>query len=110
MMNFFRDGGFNMWILLAAAIATCVVAATRPREARPGVFVVGVITSLIFGLLGISTGLVAVATHYHQFPGDPLANLATGLRELSNNGTFAATLAMFQGLAALVTGRMVAKS
>jgi uncharacterized membrane protein len=108
MMDYMREGGFGMWLMLAAAVATFVTAALRPREARPGIFVVGCIASLVLGMLGLSTGLVAVANHYHRFP-EPLAALATGLRELSHNGTFAALLAMAQGLAALITGRAVAK-
>ena len=108
MINYFREGGFGMWLLLGAAIATFAIASSRPREARPTVFVAGVITSLTLGLLGLSTGLVAVSRHFQQFP-QPLIALGTGLGELANNGSFAALLAAIQGVAALVTGRAAAK-
>lgn len=101
MLDFFRDGGFNMWLLLLSFIATVVLAAGRKGDDRVAVLVGGCIVSLILGLLGISMGLIAVATNYQRFP-EPLAALAQGLNELSNNGTFGALLATLQGMGAIV--------
>jgi len=103
-MDFMRDGGFNMWLLVFAAVATVVVAVIRKPDERALTFLCGCIISLILGFLGISTGLQAVAAGYTKFP-EPLAALAMGLRELSNNGILAALLATLQGMAALVTRR-----
>ncbi len=95
MMNFMRDGGFGMWATLLAAIGTFVVGHIRPRESRSRIFTFGAIVSLASGLLGMATGLMAVAAHYNHFP-QPLEALAMGLRELSNNGVFGAALAVIQ--------------
>lgn len=101
MLDFFRDGGANMWLLLFAFVATIAVAGARKPEDRVATLVTGCIISLILAILGISTGLQAVAANYHKFP-EPLPALATGLRELSNNGIFGALLATIQGMGALV--------
>ena len=68
------------------------------------VFTVGCIFSLISGMLGMSTGMVAVAKHYRDFP-DPLWALGEGLRELSNNGTFAVILAFILFVVGVVSKR-----
>jgi hypothetical protein len=101
MLNYMREGGFGMWLLLAAALVTCGLAATRTARARPAILVAGCITSLMLGLLGLSLGLAAVSAQYGRFP-DPVAAIGQGLGELSHNGTFAAALAALQGIAALV--------
>lgn len=108
MMNYFRDGGFTMWIILLGAVLTFVVAAVKDRESRPVVFTVGCIFSLIAGMMGLSLGMVAVS-HYFQRVQAPAAVVAQGLGELSNNGSFAATLALVQGVAALISAWSVAK-
>ncbi|MEW5855351.1 MAG: hypothetical protein AB2A00_41640 [Myxococcota bacterium] len=101
-MDFMRDGGFNMWLLLASAVATVAWAASKPAAERPVILLGGCLASLVLGFLGISTGLIAVSANYNKFP-EPLEALAMGLRELSNNGLFAAALATVQGLGAAVT-------
>lgn len=101
MLDFFRDGGFNMWLLLFSAVATFGVAAMRKPGDRAITFLTGCIISLILAILGISLGLQMVAANYQRFP-EPLAALAMGLRELSNNGIFGVLLATVQGMAAIV--------
>jgi hypothetical protein len=102
MMDFMRDGGASMWLLLASAIATVVVAATRPAPRRPVVLLSGCILVLAEGLFGMAAGMKAVAANYARFP-EPVAAIAEGLGELANNGVFAGALALLLGIAALVT-------
>lgn len=104
MMDFFRDGGMSMWLLLATAIGTVAVAVARPRETRALTFGVGTIAILIEGMLGLSMGMRAVSQHFGRFP-DPTQAIGIGLGELSNNGSFAAMLATGLGLAALLSHR-----
>lgn len=100
MMDFMRDGGVSMWVMLASAIATVVIAAARPKERRPVVLLAGSILALAEGLLGMAAGMQAVAAHYTRFP-DHVAAIAEGLRELSNNGILGGVLAILLGLGAL---------
>ena len=105
MMNYMRDGGMNMWLLLAVAIGAAVLAVVRPKQARPGILLGGSWLCLVFGILGLALGMEAVSAHYTRFD-DPVAALGTGLGELANNGTFAAALAFVLGIASAVTRRM----
>lgn len=107
MMNYMRDGGITMWVLLVAAIGTAIYAATRPRAERPGILFGGTVTSLLLGLLGTSLGLLAVSQHFARFP-DKVAAIGQGLGEVSNNGTFAVLLAALLGIASIITRRRLA--
>lgn len=104
MVEYFRDGGFSMWILLLSALGTAGFAATRAPERRARVLFVGCILVVIEGVFGLSTGLIAVSSHYMNFP-DKTAAIAEGLGELANNGTFSAGLALLLGIAALALDR-----
>ncbi len=105
-MNYFRDGGWAMWVILLGAIAFSAYAATRPKAERSGVLLGGCIFVIIQGVLGMSSGMVAVAHAVAE--GGPLAGrgaemTAVGLGELANCGTFSSMLAMALGLGAIVT-------
>ncbi len=100
-MDFMRDGGAVMWVMVASAIATLAVAATRPRGGRPVVLLAGAILAIAEGLLGMAFGMQAVAAHYTRFP-DHAGAIAEGLRELSNNGILGAALAVALGGGALL--------
>ncbi|MEI8255378.1 MAG: hypothetical protein WCJ30_06855 [Deltaproteobacteria bacterium] len=102
MMDFMRDGGMNMWVILATTIATVAVALAGGRERRSMTFVVGMCAVMIQGMMGISIGMLAVSKHFGRFP-DAAQAIGIGLGELSNNGTFAASVATVFGLAALFT-------
>ena len=104
MMTYMREGGFNMWLLLAVAIGTVVLAFVRPREQRAKIFHGGCIACLISGLFGLAAGMEAVSAHYGRFD-DPTAALGQGLGELANNGSFAAVLALLLGIGLIVTAR-----
>lgn len=107
-MNYFRDGGFGMWLMLASFLATVVVAIVRPRVARPGIFTVGCIAQLIEGMFGMAMGMMAVAHYVGRNPDATAQIVGQGLGELANNGTFGAGLASTLGIAALLTGRSAA--
>ena len=104
MVEYFRNGGFVMWVMLIAAIASAGIAATRSKQQRAKVLVVGSVTSIALGLLGISFGMMAVS-RYAARVGDKMSAslVAEGLGELSNNGTFAVLLAAMLALGAFLT-------
>lgn len=99
MIEYFREGGVTMWLLVLAAAANAAVAALRPAGRR-SVFAIGAVLSLGLGLLGVSLGLSAVSQHFQRFP-NPAVAIGIGLGELSHNGTLAVGLALLQGVAAL---------
>ena len=105
MMDFMRAGGFSMWLMLVAAIATLAVAFTRARDKRQGILFGGAVISIALGMLGMSTGMVAVAQNFNSFP-DKVAALGEGLGELSNNGTFAVILAFLLFVVGLASKRV----
>jgi hypothetical protein len=110
MMNFMNEGGYAMWLMLVSALTVVGVGATRAAEKRAGVFRAGVILLLIEGMLGMATGMKAVAHFasqptFAQLP-NQAALVAEGLGELSNNGIFGAALALLLGVLALVAPRL----
>jgi|LNFM01.1.fsa_nt_gb hypothetical protein len=109
MITMFREGGFGMFLILAVAAATAALAATRPRGKQRDVLFGGAIASLAAGLLGIATGMQAVAANFRRFA-DPLEALSVGMRELSYNGVFAAAVAAALIAASAVVGRQEAAS
>jgi uncharacterized membrane protein YfcA len=107
MVEYFRAGGFTMWFILFAAIATIVGAVIRSKDReRRGdcarVFFFGAFACLALGVLGMSFGMVAVANYVARFP-DRASATAQGLGELSTNGSFGAAWAMLFGLAGVAT-------
>lgn len=106
MMNYMREGGYGMWMILVTSIAVAAWGLTRPKSERSSVFLAGCIVALIQGILGLSTGMEAVARHMAErgshYP-DQGAVVAIGLGELANNGTFAVFFAAAFGLAAILT-------
>jgi len=100
-MEFMRDGGSSMWLMVFAAVTSVVVAFARKPEERAVTLLAGCVVSVIFAVLGMSLGMQAVAAQYTRFP-EPLAAVAQGLRELSNNGLLGAMLATLQGMGALI--------
>lgn len=108
MMSYMRDGGWGMWAILIAAIASVAITVMRPKERRVAALMGGCIAVLIAGMLGMATGMVAVSNKYTNFP-DKTDAIAGGLGELANNGTFAGGLAAALGLAALVLSFMNGK-
>ncbi len=102
MLDFMQAGGMNMWLMVATAIATAAVASTRKAPLRASWLFGGLVVVLIEGMLGLSTGLVAVSNHFGQFP-DKVEALGVGLGELANNGILAVILAVLLGAAALAT-------
>jgi hypothetical protein len=101
MLDFMREGGFTMWLLLAAVIGTAVKAARSAPGARASVLLFGAAASLVIGLYGLSMGMTAVAGYFDGHPDATAHILAVGIGELSRNGSFAAGLALVQGLAGM---------
>jgi CHASE2 domain-containing sensor protein len=104
MMEFFRNGGWSMWLLLVTAVASGAYAAAAAPSRRSAVLGGAVILLLIEGMFGLSLGMIAVSHGVEHFP-DKAAAIAVGLGELANNGIFAAGLALVLGAAALATRR-----
>lgn len=103
MLNYVREGGFSMLLIIFVAVATAVFAALRPAGRQREVLYGGAILSLAAGMLGIASGLQAVAAVFRRFS-DPLEALSVGMRELSYNGVFSAIVA-----AALVVAGLAVK-
>lgn len=106
MLNFMRDGGFAMWLMLASAVAAVAVAATRPSERRGRVLATAAVWVLAQGILGMALGIHATVGAIDRVPpADTARILATGLGELANNGVFAAGLAMLLGCGYVLSTR-----
>lgn len=103
-MEFMREGGFGMWLMLATTVIVGGFAATRASGARSRVLAAGTIAILLQAMLATGTNLEAVAAHYSQFP-NPTEALGIGLGEAANAAWFGSLLAAVLGIAALVTGR-----
>jgi len=102
MMEYMCEGGWAMWAMLISSIAVVAIAIVRGPKARPRILLAGCILTIIQSILGMATGMVAVAAHYDRFA-DKAGSVAGGLSELANNGTFGGGLALVLGIAALVT-------
>lgn len=103
-MQFMIEGGWGMWASLVIAIGVGGYGFTRDAAKRAGVLFGGAFAVLLSGLLGMTTGMEAVASGIaHQGASWPRAGYAVGLGlgELANNGTLAVALASILGLAAL---------
>ena len=105
MMNYIREGGFSMWLMILTTVATAALAFARRREQRPDVLLGGLLFVVLQGVLGLSTGMIAVSRSYSRFP-DKTDAIAQGLGELANNGTLCFMLGTALGVATLVTRRM----
>lgn len=104
MLEFMREGGVSMWLMLAAAVVFSGLAATRPRPVRPTVLVTGSLTVMVLGMAGLGTGLLMVSKNAHRFP-NPLEAVTLGIGEASHNATFAGLLAAVLGIAAMAAAR-----
>jgi hypothetical protein len=102
MVEYFRDGGFPMWLILIAALATVVLAALARKQERSRVLFGGAFAEVVLGMLGMALGMVAVSKGVAHFP-DKAAATAQGLGELANNGSFGAAFATLLGIGAIVT-------
>jgi hypothetical protein len=100
MLQYMRNGGFPMWVMLIAAIGAVVLAFTRDRRDRSSVLFGGAFLAIVLGFGGMSLGMVMVSTHY-EGP-NHAAVIAAGLGEIANDGTFGAGLALALGIAGIV--------
>jgi hypothetical protein len=103
MFEYMRDGGWNMWLMLMIACATTGYAFSRQSHHRRGIFLTGCLAVLTSGILGMSSGMIMVTKNVpKEATQHAMTMLLEGLRELSNNGTFAATLIILLGVGALL--------
>ena len=107
MITYFQDGGYGMFLILIAALASVAVAVARKGSARSRALWLGSYACMVCGVFGMATGMMAVSAHVGHFA-DKGAAVAQGLGELSNNGTFAAACATLLGIAALALTPKVA--
>lgn len=103
-MEFMRDGGFGMWLMLATAIVLGGVAVARKGGARASLLAAGTVIILLEGLLSIGLNLEAVSAHYAQFP-NPVEALGAGIGEAANAAWFASLLAAVLGVGSLASRR-----
>jgi uncharacterized membrane protein YhfC len=106
MTTYFQDGGYAMWLILIIALGSTAVAVASKAERRSKALWLGSYGSLVAGVFGMSAGMVAVSRNISRFA-DKGAAVAQGLGELSNNGSFAAILAVVLAVAALITAPTV---
>ncbi len=104
MMNYFREGGFPMWVILFIAVGSVGIALFRGPKARPMVLLAGCIGTIISGVGGMALGMDMVSKGFAHHP-DKVEALGIGLGELSNCGSFSAALAFLLGVAAIVAHR-----
>jgi hypothetical protein len=105
-MQFMIEGGWGMWAMVVAAVGAGIYAATRPSGGRSAALAAGAFGVVLLGILGMSTGMEAVAAgigrHRATWP-EAGYTVALGLGELANNGTLAVVLAALLCVAALAT-------
>ena len=109
MMDYMREGGIGMWLMLVTALATGGYAAAQKGERRAFPLAVGSALVVIEGILGLSTGMLAVSRNAGRFP-DKAQAIAEGLGELANNGTLAVALSLTLGLWAVLARESASKA
>jgi len=104
MMNFMREGGFNMWLLLLFGVGTAALAVARPQRRR-AVLLGGTLLVLASTLFGLATCHYAVAGYFAANPQATAHDLAVGLRESAHNAILGPVLALLLGGAATFSPR-----
>jgi hypothetical protein len=105
-MEFMREGGLFMWVMLAVALGACAGAIARRASNGDRIAAAGAFACLSLGLVGLSMGLAMTTAAAQRFAAAERADiLAIGIRESINNSVFGALLALALGAAALTLGR-----
>ncbi len=105
MLDFFRAGGFNMYVLAILAIPTWITAVKFARNATPqrlSIIRAMTFTVVFATIIGVAAGLASTA-HYvveHE-PKEPLPFLLQGFAETMTN-------AMLGGVICVITWILVA--
>ena len=93
MMDFMHEGGFAMWLTLAAFAGGVVAAFLRRDRDGATLAFAGALATVTSGLLGFSTGLYATVSYLGGVAAAEKAEiLSLGIRESANNTTLAAVL------------------
>lgn len=92
-MEFMRNGGAAMWVMLITALSAGVAALGSGRDHRPRILAAAIAAVLAESMLGMSTGLIAVS-HAAEQRGDTARLVAAGIGELANNGVLGGVLAL----------------
>ena len=103
-MNFMREGGFNMWVLLIIGVGTVATAVARPQGRRV-ILLGGTVLVLAATLFGLATCHYAVAAYFAANPQATAHDLAIGLRESANNALLGPALALLLGAGAAFSPR-----
>lgn len=93
MVEFMRNGGVAMWVMLITAFGAGVAALSNGRDHRPRILAAAMGAVVAQALLGMSTGLIAVsrAAESHR---DTARLVAAGIGELANNGVLGGALTL----------------
>lgn len=93
MIEFFREGGFGMWLTLIFFTAALAVAIVRRRTDGVSWALGGAVATLGSSLIGVSTGLYMTVAAAAE-AGHSAEILGIGIRESVNNTVFGGILAL----------------
>ena len=104
MLDYMRDGGWTMWLMVLTAVFAGIWAYSRPGSATRLLARASVVV-LMEGMLGLASGLAAVSKHLADAP-EPAKLTLVGMGELAHNGTLAAGLFLVLGTSSLVAEQL----
>lgn len=107
MIHFMRDGGFPMWLTLAATLLTLGLATANRAGAGRWQALGGSLFVLLNGVLGYASGMVNVvgAAGRATDTAEKVDFLVVGTREALNNLLFSVPLALLLAVAAALLAR-----
>jgi hypothetical protein len=101
MLNFIREGGWPMFIVLAVGAASLSAAIRYSRDGRKDLL--GVVlglgaATLLFGVFGTVAGIIASVDHIRDLPPESRWIVVVGFKESVNNLALATLIAFFDAL------------
>jgi hypothetical protein len=98
-MEFMREGGVVMWVMLVVALVSLGLAVARRAQGGWVIALHGAVAVVAFGLIGLSLGLSNVMSALQLAPeAQRWMLLEIGTREALNNSLFAGALTLLLGL------------
>jgi len=104
-MQFMRDGGVFMWVMLVAALVSLGLAFARRDQNGWRIAAGGAVLVLGLGVIGYSLGVGSTMKFIGSWTGaeaEKLTILTVGLRESSNNTLFSGVLAVVMSIASFI--------